>query len=336
MNHVEQNEYLDANTLLMLAEQAILQYPKAYQGQVKLLCQSENATFLVRTDKARYALRIHRPNYHSKQDIESELHWLDALTESGIAVPQAILNKQGERVLTLALSDGTTRYAALFNWVEGDMPTTEVDPTAFQQLGQITAKLHRHSKTWQMPDSFQRIIWNHDTMLSAEGHWGDWRNAPYLKKSDHEIIEEAVARIGSDLTTFGQSADRYGLIHADLRLTNLLLQNDRIGVIDFDDCGMSWFMHDLAAAISFNEHHAAAPEWVDNWIEGYEREAHISNEEYALIPTFIMQRRIQMMAWVGSHAQTEMALSLGTDWADHTVRLCKKYMNQQQLPVGAA
>ena len=336
MIYVEQNEFLDTATLLALAEQAVVQYPKNYQGQIKLLCQSENATFVVRTEKTRYALRLHRPNYHNKQNIESELCWLDALTESGIAVPQAIFTEHGERVLTLRLADGNTRYAVLFNWVEGDMPTTDVDPTAFQQLGQITAKLHHHSKTWQMPHDFDRIVWNHETMLGADGHWGDWRHAPHLKATDHDVVEEAIRCIGHKLTGFGKSSEHYGLIHADLRLTNLLLQQDRIGVIDFDDCGMSWFMHDLAAAISFNEHLAPAPQWVENWIEGYERVAHISNEEYALIPTFIMQRRIQMMAWIGSHAQTEMAQSLGTDWADHTVRLCKKYLNTSNFPIGAA
>ncbi|NUL20456.1 phosphotransferase, partial [Agrobacterium tumefaciens] len=113
---------------------------------------------------ARYALRIHRPNYHSKLDIESELEWLDALNASGIQVPVAIADQSGERVITLKLSNDIYRYAVLFNWVEGDMPTVEVDPTAFEQLGQITAKLHVHSKTWQAPENFQRIVWNHETM----------------------------------------------------------------------------------------------------------------------------------------------------------------------------
>jgi hypothetical protein len=40
-----------------------------------------------------------------------------------------------------------------------------------------------------------------------------------------------------------------------------------------------------------------------------------------------------MMAWNGSHAQTEMAQSLGDQWSNETVRLCKKYLNGQ-MPVG--
>lgn len=330
---VEQNEFLTQEQLQQLAHQAIQQYPATFQGEVEMWCQSENATFIVRQNKQRYALRIHRPHYHSKHEIEGEIDWLEALNQSGVAVPQAIPAVNGERVLTLHLGENVQRNAVLFNWIEGEMPTVEVNPHDFQKLGEITARLHHHSKKWQRPDDFQRIIWNHQTMVGPQGHWGDWHNAPDLDVKDHGIIDEALAQIKQRLEDFGQAPDRYGLIHADLRLTNLLLKDQHIGVIDFDDCGMSWFMHDLAAAISFNEHYAAAPDWVDNWIKGYERVGHISNAEYDLIPTLIMQRRIQMLAWNGSHANTEMAQSLGNQWSNESVRLCKKYLNNR-LPVG--
>ncbi|SDB89716.1 phosphotransferase enzyme family protein [Acinetobacter boissieri] len=333
MSYVEQNEYLSIDELQRIALDASNHYSQTKNAQVKLLCQSENATFMVSTSQEKFALRIHRPHYHSKQDILSELHWLQALQEDGMSVPEAILSQNNEYVLTLPSSDRSVRYAVLFKWINGDMPTTEVNPIAFKQLGEITARLHKHSKKWQKPDHFQRIIWNHDTMVSANSHWGDWRNAPYLKTSDHQVIDEAIHQIDGSMQQLGQTTEYYGLIHADLRLTNLLLQQGKIGVIDFDDCGMGWFMHDLAAAISFNEHHQPAEQWVEQWVNGYEKNAHISNEEYARIPAFIMQRRIQMLAWIGSHATTDMAYSLGTDWAHHTIRLCKKYLNNQ-LPVG--
>lgn len=331
---VEQNEFLTISQLHELAKQAICAYSLDYQGEIHLLCQSENATFLVQTKTKRYALRIHRPNYHSKQQIESELHWLDSLNEYGIKVPMAIADESGNKIQTLHITPDLYRHAVLFNWVDGVMPTVDsIDPNDFKQLGAITAKLHAHSKSWSKPSNFDRIIWNHETMVLPTGHWGDWKNAPYLKKDDQFIISEAISNIGKELEMFGKGTDRYGLIHADLRLTNLLLQENKVGVIDFDDCGMSWFMHDLAAAISFNEHYAAAPEWVNQWLNGYEKMGHISHEEYKLIPTFIMQRRIQLMAWFGSHAYTDMALSLGDQWSKETVRLCKKYLNNE-LPVG--
>ncbi|MDF7651407.1 phosphotransferase [Erwiniaceae bacterium L1_54_3] len=330
----KQSDTLSDAEMTVLAQRALSCYPTPFHGELKLLCRSENATFLLLAGGKRYALRLHRPDYHSKADIQSELLWLDALREIGIMVPQAIPANDGETVLTLGMPNGGVRHAVLFHWIEGEMPTTEVDPKAFQQLGHITARLHQHSRNWQKPAGFQRIIWDHHTMVSDQSHWGRWQDAPNLNPADHGIVAEAVARVGQELQGFGKGTDRYGLIHADLRLTNLLLHKGETRVIDFDDCGMGWYLHDLAAAISFVEHHPRAAEWVDNWIQGYEQVAHISDEEMALVPTLLIQRRIQMTAWMGTHADTEMALSLGPRWADHSVRLCRRYLETNLLPVG--
>ncbi|WP_264289776.1 phosphotransferase enzyme family protein [Duffyella gerundensis] len=331
----KQYDTLSNAELLQLAHQALALYPAALQGELSLLCRSENATFLLRAAGKRYALRLHRADYHQKAAIESELRWLEALRETGIVVPQAVLSETGEAVQTLTLAQGGVRYAVLFHWLDGEMPTTEVDPRAFQQLGRITAQLHRHSKSWQQPAGFQRIIWDHASMVGEQGHWGRWQDAPGLKAQDHAVVAAAIAQAGQDLAAFGKDRDRYGLIHADLRLTNLLLHKGETRVIDFDDCGFGWYLHDLAAAISFVEHHPRAAEWVDNWIRGYEVVAHISDAELALLPTLLIQRRIQLLAWAGSHAETEMAISLGPDWADHSVRLCRRYLESAALPVGA-
>ena len=46
---VQQNEYLSIQQLYELAKKAIQAYPTYYHGEIKLLCQSENATFVVKT-----------------------------------------------------------------------------------------------------------------------------------------------------------------------------------------------------------------------------------------------------------------------------------------------
>ncbi len=331
----KQYDNLTDAQLTALAQQALSHYPAALHGELSLLCRSENATFLLQAAGKRYAMRLHRGDYHQKADIVSELLWLDALRETGIVVPEAIADNEGEKVLSLLLADGSVRHVVLFHWIDGEMPTTDVDPKAFRQLGHITARLHQHSKSWQKPAGFQRIIWDHHTMTSAQSHWGRWQDAPNLNPADHGIVEAAIRRVGQQLDGFGKGSDRYGLIHADLRLTNLLLHKGETRVIDFDDCGLGWYLHDLAAAISFVEHHPRAADWVENWIYGYEQVAHISDEEMAIIPTLLIQRRIQLTAWVGSHAETDMARSLGASWADHSVRLCRRYLETETLPIGA-
>ena len=331
----KQYDTLSNDAILLLAERALRRYPTFSGAAVKLLCRSENATLQVVQGARRYALRIHRSNYHSGQEIESELLWLDALRDAGIGVPQALHDREGARVQVLPLADGGVRHAVLFHWIEGEMPTTEVDPAAFRQLGAITAALHQQSRRWRRPDNFRRIVWDHQSMIAPDGHWGDWRDAADFGEGDRAVVEAAIDGIRRQMADFGQSSGRYGLIHADLRLTNLLLHKGETRVIDFDDCGMGWYLHDLAAAVSFAEHHPNAPRWVENWLTGYEQVAHIGDEELAIVPAMLAQRRIQLTAWVASHRETEMARSLGGGWTGHTVRLCRRYLEGAALPVGA-
>ena len=334
MMEVKQNDPMTDAQIYRVAHQALSRYPALCQGELSLICRSENATFLLKTADSRYALRLHRADYHQKADILSELLWLDALRESGIEVPEAVKDGEGETVQTVVTEEGSVRHVVIFNWMDGEMPTTNVDPVAFQALGEVTARLHQHSRQWQRPATFQRIIWDHQTMVGASGHWGRWQDAPRLNRDDHGLITGAIENIDRKLAVYGQSADRYGLIHADLRLTNLLHHQGQTRIIDFDDCGFGWYMHDLAAAVSFFEHHPRATEWIENWLTGYEKIAHVSDDDLAVLPDLLMQRRLQLSAWMGSHAGTEMAQSLEAQWSADTVRLCRRYLETDRWPVG--
>ncbi|WP_411025937.1 phosphotransferase enzyme family protein, partial [Salmonella sp. s54833] len=83
--------------------------------------------------------------------------------------------------------------------------------------------------------------------------WGDWRDAPALSAADAAVIEEAERKVIERLTDYGMGPERFGLVHADLRMSNLMVHNGKITVIDFDDCGWSWYLADLGAVVSFVE-----------------------------------------------------------------------------------
>ena len=331
---VKQYDALDQAVLMHIANHVVQAYPSLQGAEIKLLCRSENATFSLSARGKRYALRLHRGNYHQKAAIESELLWLDALRSQGIQVPEALRDGEGERIQTYGLSADEQRHAVVFHWIEGEMPTCEVSPVAFRQLGEITARLHQHSRDWQQPANFQRLRWDHGSMVSADSHWGDWRDISDMAVSDRALIDTVIEDVAGKLTKYGQHRDRFGLIHADLRLTNILLDRGETRVIDFDDCGFGWYLHDLAAAISFVEHHPNAQHWVDNWIEGYQQVHSLSHEDLAVLPALFIQRRIQLTAWLASHRDTEMAKSVAQGWSAQTLGLCRTYLAGKNLPIG--
>jgi Ser/Thr protein kinase RdoA (MazF antagonist) len=143
-----------------------------------------------------------------------------------------------------------------------------------------------------------------------------------------EILGRMEKTIGRRLERFGKSRERFGLCHADIRLANLLIDGTRTKVIDFDDCGLSWYLYDLGTALSFIEHRPDVPDLVQSWLRGYGKVIRLSREEEAEIPTFIMFRRLLLVAWIGSHAETDLAKSLGAPYTQGSCRLAEQYLRR--------
>ena len=161
-----------------------------------------------------------------------------------------------------------------------------------------------------------------------------------LDAAKTELFARTVALIGRRLAAYGKARERFGLIHCDLRLANLLIDGDVVKVIDFDDCGFGWFMYDAATPVSFFEHEPQVPELIDAWVRGYRcGGAALADDDDAEIPTFVMLRRLLLVAWIGSHAETDLAQSMGVAYTDGTVgplRGLSRAVSAESIPRFAA
>jgi Ser/Thr protein kinase RdoA (MazF antagonist) len=140
------------------------------------------------------------------------------------------------------------------------------------------------------------------------------------------VLQRLADTIGRRLRAYGTGVERFGLVHADLRLANLLIDDEVTRVIDFDDCGFSWYLYDLGSALSFIEDRPDVPALVDAWVRGYRRAAPLAAADEAEIPTFIMLRRLLLVAWIGSHAETELAQSMGMAYTEGSCTLAEHYL----------
>ncbi|MGH6875304.1 MAG: phosphotransferase enzyme family protein, partial [Aestuariivirgaceae bacterium] len=59
---------------------------------------------------------------------------------------------------------------------------------------------------------------------------------------------------------------------------------------------------------------------------GYRRVTPLAREDEDEIPTFVMLRRLLLVAWIGSHHETELAKSMGIPYTEGTVGLCEDYL----------
>ena len=298
---------------------------------LQLLSLSENATYLATADTGRFVLRVHRPGYHSLAAIESELTWMSALrNQTPVRTPELVATESGERVVTAVVDDRALHVDAV-SYVPGCTAEETTDTVGFETLGELAALMHEHAASWPAPDWFTRFRWDLDTMIGPQGRWGNWRAATGLTAAEHDSIERAVTAIAGRITDFGTTPDRFGLVHADLRLANLMVDPGRgeITVIDFDDCGWSWQLADLGAVLSFIEDTPAAEGIAHRWVCGYRRVRPLPAAHVDMIPTFVMMRRIQLTAWIASHADADAAIALGTDFASGTAQLAHRYLTDK-------
>ncbi len=311
--------------MLELAKIATQNYALPDNLDVKMVNLSENATFKVESpDGRRWALRVHRDGYHSKAAIASELAWLVDLRESGVVVtPKPVKGLNGE-----IIQEVFSRYVVLSDWETGTEPgigQNLIKP--FEILGEVTARMHAHTRKWTRPDYFERLTWNFETALGEnKPHWGRWRDGMGVDGEKARLFQRTVDLIGKRLDTYGQGNDRFGLVHCDLRLANLLIDGDNVKAIDFDDCGFGWYMYDAATPVSFYEHEPQVPGLIEAWKVGYRKAGNLPKADEHEIPTFVMFRRLLLVAWIGSHAETDLAKSMGLPYTEGTVELCEEYL----------
>ena len=284
-----------------------------------LLNRSENETWRA----GDLILRLHRQGYHTEPEIASELAWLTALQDlPGLNAVRPIPGAQG------LVTELEGRFIVAFAPIDGQELQPGDDLARwFAPLGEITARLHLHARQWTPPQTFTRKRWDVATILGPQPHWGNWRQAQGLDPQGEALLARASEALAAKLHAYGTGPDTFGLIHADLRLANLMVDGDRLTAIDFDDCGFGWWAYDLAAALSFIETDPRLPDLIAQWVEGYTRIALLRPEDRAMIPSLILLRRVLLTAWLATRADSDTAQALGGPaYTQGTLDLANRYL----------
>lgn len=317
------------------AECACCQYPWEAAVEISLMQLSENATFLVKELSGSGLCRVMRTSrvgYHTVEEIQAEVKWLEHLRrQNQIKIASPLRNRQGS-FLTVVEQEGQTYVCVLFEYLRGAHPDPGDDREAdkdFRRIGRIAAILHRDAREWEESRLLSRAHWDYEHMIGPGGLFGNWRQSSDLSAREKKFLENTCAGIRKRLSIYGRSDENYGLIHSDLRAANLLKDGNVMQVIDFDDCGFGWHMYDLAASVSFLETDPRVGNWIRAWVEGYRTEGTLDDGDILQIPVFIMARRLQLLAWVTSHRDSDPVKELYAGFAAGTVELarrCEKFL----------
>ncbi len=295
------------DTLLTLAYRA-LDYWDLNNTQIELISVSENLVYRVDDERRRtYALRIHRPNYRTLAELKSEQLWSTALNQSGVNVPVPILNRDGQghaKIESPKIEE--TRYVSVVNWVEGEtlaiLAEKELDKEKrlvyFEQLGRIAARIHNQATSWQLPAGFKRQSFDADGLVGDTPLWGKFWDVPQLTWPQRKLIIDARSRIFEMLLDCDKDPNIYSLIHSDLSPYNILVANDVLHVIDFDDAGFGWHQYELAGALYRYQLSSDFFEVQKALIRGYRTQRVLNDEAIKMLPIFLLIRALVTISWI--------------------------------------
>ncbi|QCL97676.1 phosphotransferase enzyme family protein [Agrobacterium tumefaciens] len=300
--------------------------------ETRLIKYRENAVFRVRlADGAYAALRLHRPGYHRRDTILSELLFVAHLVGEGARAPAPLPTLSGT-LLAECGRDGVTDYASLVCWMEG-APLGESGrllahapdeaQALFHRLGATLAQLHDSADRFKGNDSFVRPAWDRDGLLGDAPLWGRFWDCEGLSPDSAAGLARLRARLFDHLAQAGTDGLDYGLIHADGVRENVMVHGEEIGLIDFDDCGYGYRLFDLATVLLKNRIEPHYPALEAALITGYRSCRSLSDAALALLPLFVVMRSLTYIGWAA--ARPEMAHKT-QKYADDALELAEQIL----------
>jgi Ser/Thr protein kinase RdoA (MazF antagonist) len=305
-----------AEVFLPAAQAALESFPIA-PARLAFVNVSENVTFRV-TDVAGedFVLRLHRPWYHTIERLKGERVWTRALTAAGISVPEGVIARNGDDYVRAAVEPlGEQRWAGLARWIEGrvlfGVVEAESEPTAieahFERLGAIMAALHNQASGWIPPASFERHALDADGLMGVAGgappFWGPFWDHPMFSPDERALMLATRDGIHAALTRYGCDRATFSLIHADLHPGNVLIDGERLAVIDFDDAAFGWHLYDLAVALVFYQDHVHFAGFRDACLRGYAAVRPPPDAVVRLLPMFLLVRRLVQIGWLNARPE---------------------------------
>lgn len=324
-----------------LCREALSQFGLDPLTPLELIKQRENTVFRARGTGGDHAVRLHRQGYHSDADIDGEVGFVELLRGGGVSVPR-FLHPSGTRHFALVHEDGGGEHQIdVQDWlddarpvgdsVEGLFGTAAVDPEQWVELGALAAESHaaieRAIARGERVDTGERIAWDADGLMGEQAAWGAPLRLAEIALEERQLLEAAIVELRRRLAAYGRPAHRYGPIHADFTVENVMHTPRGLVLIDFDDFAEGWHLFDLATMLFFYGPHPRFEELRAAVLSGYQRVRPLDDTDLAMLDPLIFGRSLTYLGWAADRRGEAEAEHIVEHVYPYVVRLAAELLN---------
>lgn len=273
--------------------------------RIRLLTNETNGIFRVDTEHGqKYVLRITDPlGCHSLDEIRSEMMWLAALRrDTDLGVPKPLTTREGWPVTTVEMAGvPEARHCVVFSWVPGADLAERLSPQNMHRLGEFTALLHDHAKTFTPPEGF--CVRKLDKVFPyADPDFPDVepvvifdeRYSGLFPPERRKIYRRAVERVQEALDELYSHERERRVTHNDLHQWNVKVYREKVYALDFEDLAWGYPVQDIATTLFYFQRHEQREELVEAYKRGYTSHSEWPEEYPGQIETFIAGRSVML------------------------------------------
>lgn len=265
-------------------------------GELKYLQFSESFVFEGEVAGKPVIARFVLPNHREMEDVESELDWIQYLSEKGLSVASPVASRENR--LVEAVPGAPKFFANVFTRAPGQAVTpSDLSLTLFRTWGRYLGKMHRWTKSYTPSKGIKpRAQWNEDEGFKCMLRGLDENDA---------IPFDCFHEFYSWVQSLEKDTNCFGLVHSDLHLKNFFINDGKITSFDFDDSCYHWFSHDLAVPLHSVLHNFKGSklsfsyeEALDNYYMGYSEENEIEQKWIDRVDLFLKFRIASVYHWI--------------------------------------
>ncbi len=318
--------------LRYVAETALCTYT-LQSPTVHLVQYRDNAVFCV-TDQIgqQFVMRLTADDHYPVAALEGELAWLAAIrSDIQLMVPEPIPNANGELITTIHLPHiPTPRHCCLFRWMPGRFLRTRFSAKTLTQVGKFTAQLHNHSASWNSATQSARPLWRWERFFGPQYVYSTQDARLTLTAHDREVLATIAALVRSAMSQLGSGSANFGMIHADLHPLNFFLHGGQVGAIDFEDCGLGYFVFDMATTLLEVSHPLDIPDHYarmrEAYLKGYSQVRAVPEDIERQLLIFTALRLVFLLNW-GAGSTNPRVQQEGQSWWPWAIKELRRYLD---------
>jgi len=248
------------------------------QGRARYFRASANFIFVFKREGQPYILRFTHASERTADAIQAELAYLQHLAAHKVPVALPIRSLSGRDVESISTTLGVF-HAVVFEMLPGEQfDVGDLSLAQFTRWGSALGALHQAAEGFA--GAGRPTIHDHLRMLEQQ------------LPTHEDTARRLLALLERQVAAMPTSEQTFGLIHYDFELDNLLWNDQRVSIVDFDDCAGYWFVADIAFAL--RDLFADQAQQIDvtetrfqAFVTGYRMMRSVTDEELRQLPLFL-------------------------------------------------